>query len=77
MRFMLIINQNIKDKMEKLSITEKDIEERMCEVFTYIPEDYDYIDTTIRKNNKLYKVQFSVCGIGEDLIKVECLNIEY
>jgi len=39
LRNSILTEQDLIDKMEKLSITEKDIEERMYGVFTYIPGD--------------------------------------
>lgn len=76
MKLMLIIDKYVEDSMRKLSITKEDIEKRMYEVFSYIPEDYDFIDTTINKNNKIYRIQFGVCEINKDLIKIECLLLE-
>ncbi|MGB9680110.1 MAG: hypothetical protein ACPLW7_01460 [Minisyncoccia bacterium] len=76
MKLVLIIDKYVEDSMKKLSITKEDIEKRMYEVFSYIPEDYDFIDTTINKNNKIYRIQFGVCEINEDSIKIECLLLK-
>lgn len=47
----------------------------MYEIFSYIPKSYDFVDTTIDKNDKTYRIQFRVCEINEDFIKIECLEL--
>lgn len=76
MKLVLRIDKYVEDSMKKLSITKEEIEKRMYEIFSYIPEDYDFIDTTIRKNDKLYRIQFGVCEIDKDVIKIECLLLK-
>lgn len=71
-----ILNDNfVKDKMKEFSITKKDIEKRMHQVFSYKPKDYDFVDTTINKNNHIYRIQFGICDINDDSIEIECLYL--
>ncbi|HHW56441.1 MAG TPA: hypothetical protein GXX15_01985 [Clostridia bacterium] len=71
----LITDTHVEEKMKEYQITRKDIEERMYEIFSYIPKSYDFVDTTIDKNDKTYRIQFRVCEINEDFIKIECLEL--
>lgn len=74
MEFELIIENHLLKEIQANNFTKEDIEKRMYEVFSYIPQDYDFVDTTINKNGKSYRIMFGVCEITENKITVECLH---
>ncbi|SHF76526.1 hypothetical protein SAMN02746089_02516 [Caldanaerobius fijiensis DSM 17918] len=75
MKFELLISEDVEKDIQAFGITKKNVEKRMRQIFSYIPKDYDFVDTTIDKYGKTYRIMFGVCGIEKDKITVECLSI--